>query len=186
MMIRNVLSLAVLAVFVTQPGCHSQDEDHATTVGKLVRARDFGRLVPLLTDANKDLRCRAAKGIAWARDPALLESYLKVIEMSECPWRVRAEVIWRIQETGADIGMPHLIALLKSDERRFRWNAAKALGVLGDRRALQALQECQSSREPYLAKWCVWAECAINTGGKCKEKKPDMRAWMTDGQADAP
>lgn len=134
-------------------------------LGKLGDPRAVDPLVPVLKDKDWSLRSLAAKALGELKDPRALEPLVAALE----DWRVQAAATaalgqlgdkraiepilaavrkprfhgtWEVGKALARIGpasLPPLLGLLADKKPNLRWLAAKALGELGDKRAVDPL-----------------------------------------------
>ena len=160
-----------LLVAMLLPACRSQQEENASIVAALVRDRDVVGLQDLLTHETVDLRCRAAKAIAWMEGPELQSAHIAGTQVEDCHWKLRAEAAWRLAESGQNTAMDPVIALLQDPEPGVRWNAARALGKHREDRARDALTTCEQDPDPHVVGWCVWASCRLKKSGNCVRPK---------------
>jgi hypothetical protein len=165
-----LISLQV-AVFLS--ACRSHQEENASIVGTLVRDREVAQLQELLTHETVDLRCRAAKAIAWMEGPELHTAHIAATQVQGCHWKPRAEAAWRLAESGKSTAMDRVIGLLQDPEPGVRWNAARALGRHREDRGRDTLAACEQDPNPHVRGWCVWASCRLNGAGKCARPRKE-------------
>ncbi len=172
-MIRPATHWLVLALLVAVllSACRSAQEENASIVGALVRDREVAELQSLLTHETMDLRCRAAKAIAWMEGPELQSAHIAGTQVKNCHWKLRAEAAWRLAESGQSAAMDPVIALLQDHEPGVRWNAARALGRHREDRARDGLAACEQDPNPDVREWCVWAVCRLNKSKACVRPK---------------
>ena len=164
--------LPILVSATLLGGCRNQADDNVDAVAKAVRARDFEQLKSWLTSEDKDLRCRAANALVWARGADAQPHLVEMLAYEDCGWPVRAEAGWRLMEDDHKPAVPLIAALLKDDVEQIRWNAAKMLGEYGHKEALSEIESCRSDKDKFVAAWCVWAHCKLTTEDECDE--PNM------------
>jgi hypothetical protein len=170
----NPSRIAAAVLLASSAGC-AQPED---PVAAAVRARDFTALAAVADGADEGAACRAAKAVVWARGPDLAPLHLRFLGYARCGWELRAEAAWRLTEeltaeTRAGAVGP-LAALLTDPDEKIRWNAARALGLLGAPESAASLKTCASDANKFVAAWCRWSTCKVTGGADCKRPNMDL------------
>ncbi len=152
-------------------------------VGERARARDFAALTALAEGDDEAVRCKALGVVAWARGGDVVQAHLRAVGNERCGWKPRAESAFRLaEELTGDERRPAVAALaplLTAQEPELRWNVARALGHLAHPDALPALLACAGDSNKFVAAWCVWSRCRIETpDDSCR--KPNMN--LTNGK----
>lgn len=153
-------------------GCQDAQHRNAERVRELHKAGDYSGLARLLDSDDADLRCRAAKTLAWVRGTELAATHRAILTGGQCDWKIRAEAAWRLFEEEAPDLVPALTAGFADPTPEVRWNVARVLGVMRVAEARPALALCLSDPDKFVVAWCRWADCKITGSNGCR--KPNM------------
>jgi HEAT repeat protein len=124
-------------------------ERAAIVLGELGDARAVEPLIAALNDKNEFVRWRAITALGQLEDAHAVEPLIAALGDKNIYVRLRAyvesEVAKALGQLGNNAVVP-LIAALRDKDRSVRWTAAKALGQLGDPRAVEPLIATLSDR----------------------------------------
>lgn len=102
-------------------------------------------VIQALNDESHFVRCEAVDALGKTGDARVAEPLIRALKDRD--WRVRLRVVNAI---GKMQMVEPLIRALKDEDGSVRGNAARILGSIGDRRALEPLTQARDDREEYV------------------------------------
>ena len=137
----------------------------AYALGRLANLSTTPALVSALKDKDDEVRGVAAVALGQYKDPTAIAALSQSLADKNDFVRAHAAHALGVQGAAAVSTVPRLIGLLNSDkENRVRRQAARALGLIGDRSALPALDRAQRNPDPYLSLEALEAISKIKSG----------------------
>jgi HEAT repeat protein len=152
----------LLAARVTQEKDAFVRKTLAYSLGKFRGPERTGALIAALKDKNPEVRGAAAVGLGDHPDPDALAALMTALSDKNPFVRAQAARALGVNGSAAAQAIPALTKLLTSDDDgEARRQAATALGRIGDRSALPALEHARHDKDPYLAQAALDAIKAI-------------------------
>jgi HEAT repeat protein len=127
-----------LTTMLTHPNANIR-EAVVKAIGKMASAGSVEPLIALLQDPSHRVRCWAAEALGRIGDPRAIDPLITAYEIDD---RRGGELLSSVENALIEIGTPaveRLIAILKFGSDNMRYMAARALGEIGDLRAVEPL-----------------------------------------------
>lgn len=125
----------------------------AYALGRVADRRSTHALLAALKDKNAEVRGAAAVALGQYADSSAVAPLVEALGDKNAFVRARAAAALRTNAKDSQPAVPALIKVLSSDENaEARRQAAHALGAIGNRSALGALERASHSEDPYLSK----------------------------------
>jgi len=155
-------SVSLLAERVTKDKDAFVRKVAAHSLAKFQGGARTAALIAALQDKKAEVRGAAAVALADHPDSLAVPSLARALTETDAFVRAHAARALGVNGSAAVQAVPALIKLLTSDEdNEAKRQAATALGLIGDRSALEALQRARRDKDPYLAQAALDAISAI-------------------------
>jgi len=150
-LIADADSIPLIAARLAQDKLPFVRKTAAYALGRFRRQEVTAALVGALTDKDAEVRGAATVALAEYADPAAIAPLTRALTDKSNFVRAHAARALGINGRAAAQAVPVLITLLTADEGpEVKRQSATALGLIGDRAALPALERARHHADPYL------------------------------------